>query len=192
MTEWVSITAAAERLTAAGDRVSRSTLSRYIAQHAEALSQRMAGRERLVQFDEVQRHRRENVNLGGGGAFEPSPRPVPATEARYTQADASARERIAKAGLSELELARQLRLTTTVTEVEQAALDAVTLMTTSLDQAVDVAAERAALKYGWDPKKARLAFKDFVQAGLAIFNSELMGAVDRMKVSMAEPQEEQS
>ena len=42
--EWVSITDAAKRLSAAGDVVDRSTLSRYVSQHAEALPTRREGK----------------------------------------------------------------------------------------------------------------------------------------------------
>lgn len=38
MEDWVSITEAAKRLTASGDAVERSTLSRYITQHSECVA----------------------------------------------------------------------------------------------------------------------------------------------------------
>jgi hypothetical protein len=42
--EWISITEAAQRLTAAGDPVDRSTLSRYLKQHSEALQLKPSGK----------------------------------------------------------------------------------------------------------------------------------------------------
>ena len=63
MEEWLSITAAAERLTAEGDAVERSTLSRYLSQHAEAIAVRQDGRARLVEINALRQHRAENIRL---------------------------------------------------------------------------------------------------------------------------------
>jgi hypothetical protein len=61
--EWLSITEAAARLTMAGDQVDRSTLSRYVSQHAEAIETRRQGKANLVEFGALARHRGENVRL---------------------------------------------------------------------------------------------------------------------------------
>jgi len=186
MADWVSITEAASRLSALGDRVSRSTLSRYVSRYAEALEVKVAGRETLVDFDDLVRHRSENINVS---AAVETPARVAELPARQGQAEASARERTAKAGLSELELARELKLTTIVSEVEAAAINAVTLMTTSLDQAVETSAEQLALRYGWDVLKVRKSLKDFSRHGLEIFAAEIARAVDAMRAGGGAPPE---
>ncbi len=65
--EWLSITDAAVRLSMAGDVVDRSTLSRYVSQHAEAIETRRQGKANLVEFGALARHRGENVRLRRGG-----------------------------------------------------------------------------------------------------------------------------
>ncbi len=99
--EWLSITEAAARLTAAGDPVDRSTLSRYLKQHSEALPLRSEGKSNLVDFGALARHRGENIRLrapvpaarqclfpSSRGAAARSPRPRPVS----SRADAEMRE----------------------------------------------------------------------------------------------------
>ena len=61
--EWISITEAAVRLTQAGDKIDRSSLSRYLKQHSEALPLKADGKSNLVDFVALIAHRSENVRL---------------------------------------------------------------------------------------------------------------------------------
>ncbi len=82
--DWISISEAAGRLTAMGDPVERSTLSRYLKQHSEAIELRDDGKARLVEFNTLVAHRNENIRIrvappttrtvAAQGNFNPAPR----------------------------------------------------------------------------------------------------------------------
>lgn len=184
--EWVSITDAAQRLTALGRPVDRSTLSRYIAQHADALPSRRDGRATLVEFWALCAHRGENIRVA-----EPAPAEVPAAAAEATrsrgarfggsQVDGAARKAMAQAEMAELDLAERRRELTPTAEVEQAGHDAIALMNSAFDRAVETEADAASARYGWDPRVTRIAFKRFARVGLETFHREVLGRVDDMR-----------
>jgi len=61
--EWFSITDAARLLSAAGDLVDRSSLSRYLKRYPEALPLKSYGICNLVEFNALVAHRRANGRL---------------------------------------------------------------------------------------------------------------------------------
>lgn len=79
----LSIAKCAERLTRAGDQVTRSSLSRYVKNHG--LMRDRKGREALVSFAEVRAHRKANpmrtVMRGEDLNAAPPPGPTPAPAA---------------------------------------------------------------------------------------------------------------
>lgn len=183
--DWVSITEAANRLCAAGDQVERSTLSRYLAQHAEALPLRIAGKSKLVEFGALAAHRAENVRLR---VMPPELRLVSSNTAgpkppRFagSQSDGAARKAQADAALRELELGRELKLLTLVSEVDAAGSEAISLMRNAFDRSLETEAATLSLRYGWDERMVRIALKNFVKAGLDLFHRELTQRLDALR-----------
>lgn len=170
--EWISITDAARRLSAAGDVVDRSSLSRYISQHSDALVTRREGKSNLIEFTGLEAHRRENIRLK---RVEPSSPVVAApSAAQANQNTAVLREKEATAALKELDLAQKLGLVTPVSEVIGAAHSAIAKMRSAFERQIEPEAQSLALKYGWDERQTRLALKTFAAAGLDEFHRELL------------------
>ncbi|NEV79738.1 hypothetical protein DYI24_22145 [Rhodopseudomonas sp. BR0C11] len=185
--EWISITDAAARLTAAGDVVDRSTLSRYVSQHAEALATRREGKSNLVEFGALQAHRAENVRLRRASQLLPGrqgpPVVLPAASGGSTrfagsQADGAARKAQADAEMKEMDLAERRGELTVTSEVDRAARDAVALMQSAFDRAVDSEAASASVKYGWDERIVRLVLKSYARRGLDVFHGEVLKMLD--------------
>lgn len=184
--DWISITEAAARLTASGDRVDRSTLSRYLKQHAEALPKRPDGKANLVEFEALAAHRSENVRIRAMPAevrpAAPGRLAAPAaTRFAGSQSDGAARKAQADAAIREMDLAERLSKTTLVSEVDRAGRDAIALMQAAFDRAYEGEAASLSLKYGWDERMVRVALKAFARIGTDIFNREIMKRIDAMK-----------
>lgn len=174
--DWVSITDAAVRLTATGDAIDRSTLSRYIKQHAEALPTKQSGKANLVDFDLLSTHRAENIRLHTTPRQAP-PDQTPAPRAN-TQADAAARDRMAVAEMREMDLAKRRGELTITAEVTEAGQSALVLMQGAFERAVETEAASLSLKYGWDERTVRVALKSFARTGVDVFHRELLGRLD--------------
>ncbi|MBB4042026.1 hypothetical protein GGR34_003711 [Microvirga flocculans] len=185
--DWISITEAAARLTAAGDPVDRSTLSRYLKQHAEALPTRAEGKSNLVDFERLVAHRAENIRLRTGPAAPRMPAAARAYadvgSSRFTgsQTNGAARKANADAELREMDLALRRKQLTVVAEVDQAGRDAVALMQSAFERAVETEAAALAMKYGWDERTVRLALKTFTRRGLEVFNREILDRLDAIR-----------
>jgi hypothetical protein len=185
MEDWVSITEAAARLTASGDRVDRSTLSRYLKQHGEALPKRPDGKSNLVEFGALVAHRSENIRIR---AMPAEVRPAIAgrsngqpTRFAGSQSDGAARKAQADAALREMDLAERIAKTTLVSEVDRAGREAVALMQSAFDRAYEQEAAGLSLKYGWDERMVRVALKGFVRKGTDVFYREITSRIDAMK-----------
>lgn len=178
--EWISITEAATRLTTAGDPIDRSTLSRYLKQHAEALPLTSSGKANLVEFHLLRAHRAENIRLRPLASQRVPPR-APVSRFAGSQSDGTARKVQADAELREMDLAVRRRQLTPVAEVDQAGRDAVALMQSAFDRAIDTEAASFSLKYGWDERTARIALKSFSRRGLDVFHRELLDRLDNMR-----------
>ena len=190
--EWLSITDAAARLTQAGDAVDRSTLSRYVSQHADALPTRREGKANLVEFGSLARHRAENVRLNRGGIMVAQPAANAAGgwtkggaqyrsggyAPRGTQADGLARKINADAEMRELDLAKRRGELTPTVEVDRAGRDAIALMLAAFDRAVETEAASLSVRYGWDERVTRIALKGFAKRGLEVFNQEVRERLD--------------
>lgn len=203
--DWISITDAAARLTEAGDRIDRSSLSRYLKQHSEALPLKPDGRSSLVEYGALVAHRSENIRI--------RPLPMPATSPpasrqssapggtlpTRTQSDGAARKAQADAELREMDLAERRKELTPFAEVDQAGRDAVAMMQSAFERAIETEASTLSLKYGWEERVVRLALKNFSKAGLAVFNRQVLEKLDAMRRrddagddSMAYPDQTQS
>ena len=186
--EWISITEAAARLTQAGDKIDRSSLSRYLKQHSEALPLKADGKSNLVDFVALIAHRSENVRLktpvaslpcmGTGPASAPHMMP---SRFKGTQSDGAARKAQAEAELKEMDLAERRGELTIVAEVDQGGRDAIALMQSAFERAIETEAAAVSLKYGWDERMARLALKGFAREGLSVFNREILKRLDGMR-----------
>jgi hypothetical protein len=182
--EWVSITEAATRLTAAGDAVDRSTLSRYLSQHAEALPTRREGKSNLVELHALTAHRTENVRLRRAPLLVPtlpSATAAGAAQAKRfpgSQSDGAARKAQADAEMREMDLAERRGELTIVAEVDKAARDAIALMQSAFERAIDTEAAAASVKYGWDERVTRLVLKSFARRGVAVFHDEALKLLD--------------
>lgn len=181
--DWISITDAAARLTASGDQIDRSTLSRYLKQHADALALRAAGKSNLVDFNALRQHRVENIRIRSMPA-EVRPRPAsPSTSGRFagSQSEGAARKAQADAELREMDLAERRKQLTLVGEVDQAGREAVALMQSAFERAIDTEAASLSLKYGWDERTTRIALKGFTRRGLDVFHREVLERIEAMK-----------
>lgn len=134
----MTITALADALAQAGDKVDRSTLSRYVNNHGLVVKRQ--GRSALCSLDQVRRHRLKNYDrelMGGAslGRLDPgapapsgeagsapgsltSETPPAQTAAQVEDLDERRREKRAKAIMAELELSRSLGLVVERSEVE--------------------------------------------------------------------------
>ncbi|WFN88008.1 glycoside hydrolase family 19 protein [Agrobacterium pusense] len=142
--DWISITEAAARLTQSGDKVDRSTLSRYLKQHAEALPLREDGRSNKVDYIALVEHRSGNIRIRSapaGTLFSSVASPAPSSGGVHnrnkTQADGNARKALADAELKEMDLAKRRGELTIVDEVDQAGRDAVALMQSAFERAIE-------------------------------------------------------
>lgn len=196
MDDWISITEAAARLTASGDRIDRSTLSRYLKQHSEALPLKPDGKSSLVNFAALAAHRGENIRIRAMPAeVRPtSGQPPAAADApsRFagSQSDGAARKAQADAAIRELDLAQRLSQTTLVLEVDKAGRDAIALMQSAYERAFEAEAASLSLRYGWDERAVRVALKAFARKGLEVFNRELLQRIDAMRRSGDAPDAE--
>ncbi|WP_292212740.1 hypothetical protein [Mesorhizobium sp.] len=183
--EWISITDAAARLSAAGDRIDRSTLSRYLKQHSEALPTREEGKSHLVEYGALVAHRGENIRLRNippvaglaPGLGNPKGRPV--SRFAGSQSDGQARKAQADAEMREMDLAQRRGELTPTAEVDKAGRDAIALMQSAFERAIDSEAASLSVKYGWDERVARIALKAFVRVGLDDFNREIRERLDQ-------------
>ncbi|SCD25517.1 hypothetical protein BR141012304_21058 [Brucella inopinata] len=183
--DWISISEAAARLTAMGDMVERSTLSRYLKQHSEAIELRDNGKARLVEFNTLVAHRNENIRIrvappttrtiAAQGNFNPAPR------FSGSQSDGAARKAQADAELREMDLAERRKTLTKVSEVDRAGRDAVALMQSAFERALETEAANASVKYGFDERATRMVLKAFVRKGLEVFNQTILGRIDAMR-----------
>jgi hypothetical protein len=183
--EWISITEAAARLSAAGDRVDRSTLSRYLKQHSEALLLRPDGRSSLVDFVALSEHRGENIRIRtvtapSVSASGKNTTPPPGRFAG-SQSDGAARKAQADAELREMDLAERRKELTPYAEVDQAGRNAVAMMLNAFERAVESESQSLSLKYGWEERLVRLSLKHFTKAGLEVFNRQLLEKLDAMR-----------
>lgn len=177
--EWLSITEAAARLTAAGDPVDRSTLSRYLKQHSEALAVRPDGKSNLVEFGALKTHRAENIRLKAPIQSARLPA-VPPARVASSQSEASARKLAADAEMREMDLAERRGQLVPASEVDRAGRAAIALMQASLEQALEREASSAALKYGWDERTLRIVLKGFQRLGLDEFHRQMLKSIEAM------------
>lgn len=189
--EWLSVTEAAARLSASGDPVDRSTLSRYLSQHAEALPTRVEGKSRLVELGALAAHRSENIRIR---SMPPELRPgrgqtVQPRRFAGSQSDGAARKAQADAEMREMDLAERRGELTPTAEVDEAGRDAIALMQSAFDRAVETEAAAVSVRYGWDERTARLAFKSFARRGIEVFNREIANRLDqaRRRAEAGEP-----
>ncbi len=186
--DWISITEAAARLTQSGDKVDRSTLSRYLKQHAEALPLREDGKSNKVDYIALVEHRSGNVRIRSapaGTLFSSVASLAPSSGGVHnrnkTQADGNARKALADAELKEMDLAKRRGELTIVDEVDQAGRDAVALMQSAFERAIEPEAATLSLKFGWDERTVRLALKGFAKLGLATFNEQVTKQLEALK-----------
>lgn len=178
--EWISITEAATRLSAAGDPVDRSTLSRYLKQHAEALPLRRDGRANLVDFNALAQHRGENIRIRSAAPATSEPRP---TGKRFagSQSDGAARKAQADAEMREIDLAERRGELTPTAEVDKAGREALVLMNTAFDRAVETEAASLSVRFGWDERTVRGALKEFARSGIGVFHQETRDRLDKAR-----------
>ncbi len=158
----VSLVRAVELLREIGDVVERSTLSRYISKHADALNPTKQGRETVIDFEALAQHRRENIRL----AQQPSARAVTDTRSRSDEAAANLR---AQRRLRELDLGRQEGLLILKTEAEEAAHSAISAFKAALALALNDTADTLAAVTGCESRIIRPHLRAFEKKGLDQF-----------------------
>jgi len=172
MGELVSITEAAKRLSEPGNKLTRSSLSRYVTRYADALSPVKQGRTTKIDFDVLEQHRRENVNVEEAAA------PAPASPAADIEMSARRRKASAEAELKELDLEQRLGTVCPVSEVRGAAREAVSILTSKEGQVVAELAEVMAAKLGVDAPVLRPHLKEMARRLRIEFAVALLERVD--------------
>ncbi len=178
----VSISSAADRLAALGDRVERTALSRYVKSHG--LPTVKAGRETLVSFSALVNHRRTNELLGAAAhnlprmnasdePVGPAAASVPALAVTASKSDGQSRKWAADADLRELELARETGRLVERSVVENAAGDAIAAMETAMLGTLNTTAEALAEEFRVEPRRVRQRLRTMVEDGLARFRKEM-------------------
>ena len=142
----VSLSRAAELLTAAGDEVDRTSLSRYVQSHADALNPQRQGRSTVVNFVALQRHRAENVRLTTDA------KPLAAARSKVDESKAKIR---VDRQIKELDLGQKQKALTLVSEVQSAGTAAVAAMRSAYALAVNDVAEAMALALGSEARLVR-------------------------------------
>ncbi|MBI5260879.1 MAG: hypothetical protein HY852_03555 [Bradyrhizobium sp.] len=154
----VSVTEAARRLTEAGDKVERSTLSRYVDRYAAALNPVKRGRETVLDFETLRKHRAENINLDA----------KPLAGAR-SKSDSQARKLDADARLRELDLAERESKLTLRDEVAEGAAVAIAAMRAAMDAAVNDTAEQLAHQFAGEARLIRPKLRAMTAKGFDAF-----------------------
>jgi len=162
-TDLVSVTEAAARLTAAGDKVERSTLSRYITKHADALQPQTRGRDTLIDFAKLKEHRGQNIRLADAKPHE----------VRASRSDEAAANLRAQRQMRELDIAERLKQVTPRQDVEMAAHSAVAALRTAFAGAIGDAAEAIAAACGTEPRLVRPHLGALERKALEAFVKEL-------------------
>ncbi|TBW33366.1 hypothetical protein EYW49_20620 [Siculibacillus lacustris] len=162
----VSLTRAAELLTEAGDPVTRSTLSRYVKQHGDALAPSTVGRETVVDYEDLAAHRAENIRLAA--------KPAPTQKADSSRSEEAAGNLRAQRRLRELELGEREGHLTLRREVEEAAVVAVSSLRNAFSLAVADTSEAIAATVGVEARLIRPHLRAFERKGLEAFIRNLI------------------
>lgn len=190
--DWLPIAEAARRLTAAGDVISQSALSRYLQKHSDNIPMRETARAKLVNMDALAGHRSENIRVAGQAGFQAAitaarsfadvvaPQLPPSMAGQRQALSPSARKATAEAEIKEMDLALRRGELVPTAEVKAACMDSIALMKTAFDRALEKAAAEASLKWGWDERQARVALKSFAKSGLETFHVKTVEYLDRL------------
>ena len=195
----VSVARCAELLTAQGDKIDRSALSRYCDAHG--LKGEKIGREVKVDFEVVAAHRAANYTreVMSGAQLAPPVTPpaspliqadlgltasaAPAAGAGSARAESMSEHR----GLKAVQLRQALRdeakaegLLTVVAEVDAGVAEAIVEMRAVFANVNEDVSERLAAELGLPPEKVRIlraAFKRFAQMGQERFAQRMSRAL---------------
>lgn len=190
----VSVARCAELLTAKGDKIDRSALSRYCDAHG--LKGEKIGREVKVDYEAVAAHRAANYTreVMSGAAIEAvvvQAAPVAPTLVARAEPSMSPTAQIANMsehrGLKAVQLRRELReeaheegLLTVVAEVDAGVAEAIVEMRAAFAHANEDCSERLAAELNLPPEKVRAlraAFKRFAQIGQERFATRMAKAL---------------
>lgn len=169
--EWISVSEAARRLTTSGDRVTQSSLARYLAHYSDALETKRDGKLRLVEYNALVLHRSENIRIEA------------ARDAGRKRVDLvpSRRKVMAEAELKEMDLAQRRGQLVIAGEVDEAARNALAVMKAGFDRAIEPEAASLSVRYGWDERALRLGLKAFIATGLDHFHREMLKLLDDIR-----------
>lgn len=172
----VSISRCAELLAQAGDVIDRSALSRYCDQHN--LKRERAGRQTLVDFEEVRAHRAASYTreVMSGRAVAPT-EPHLAT---VTPIDPAKRRAAAQAQKEELDLAERLGELTAIAEVDAGAAQAITDLRSAFQSVLHDQSEQLAAELALPPERIRqlrAGLTRFARVGQQRFAAALAGSL---------------
>jgi hypothetical protein len=166
----VSLTKAVELMAQSGDVVSLATLSRYVRNHADALTPTVDGRRLLVDYEALVQHRSENIRLD---LRQPAGAPKPSAEtdpfSAGTRADEAALNTRAQRRLRELELAKAEGDLMPRLEAEEAAMDAVSAMKNAMALALADTSEQLAATTGVEARIIRPHLRAFERKAFEAF-----------------------
>lgn len=174
--DWKPISDVAAALTAIGDRVERSTLSRYISKWG--IETRKKGRSTLVQFTIVRDHRRENMRLDTNANVVSEAVNHSGNNPRSSvELTGAQRKSLASAQREEMALARDMGTLIPAAEIEQAMRDAFAMLRAGFEKSIETTAADANLKYGFDERQVRQILKTFQAHGVDAFHREMLKSV---------------
>lgn len=142
-----------------GDKVDRSSLSRYVRQHAADLKPAQRGRETVVDFDRLAAHRRRNVKVVDTKPFEDD------VDFGVERAGKTRAERLR----IELDLGERQGVLTVVREVENAAHAALGSMRNALSNAAGDTSEAIAKALDVEASLIRPHIRVYERLALAAF-----------------------
>jgi hypothetical protein len=206
----VTIAEASRLLTAVGDVVERSTLSRYVDEYAAALpKQKLAGqRGTFVDVHALATHRSDNVRLSISDAVRsalrsalpevggdlPPPPAVPVSASAFLrepslpgQSAAQARKLNAEAEKREIELAVMKRALVPVSDIARAADTAVGDMSAAFESTLSHQSDVLASRLGCTKAEARAALRE----SLAEFRRQLAQIWRDQIAALAAPAKEE-
>ena len=167
----VNLKRARELLAELGDAIDQSTLSRYVHKYGDVLDPQKDGRDTIIDFDALARHRRENITLAMSSTSS-APAPTPAIS--KGRADEAAKNIRAHRQLRELEIAERIGALTPTREVQAAAAEALSALRNSFALSLNDTASAMAAALNTEARLVRPHLKAFERNGLDAFSRALL------------------
>ncbi len=181
---FVSVSKAAEIVSESeGQRVDRSTLSRYIKRYASEITPRREGRETLIDVNALLAHRGINIRVERGSTL-PFAKDVKAASAKERKTDIDVRIAEIELEREEEKRARERGQMVDVADLAAAAEAAIQAFGAALDEAETDAAEDIARRTRSEARHVRPGLRVLKRVALEAFRRELLAAIPSPEVDV--------